>query len=155
EPLPAMWYWARSLAAAAQDGFDQAEAVLREGLERHPGHPVLLNNLAALAEQLGEVARAEELLRQALEDEPAVPQLSKNLGDLLYRAARYEDAAGAYARAVRLQPDLGDDVYFKLGNIAYRAGRRDDAAAHWRQALALNPAHELARTNLETLSALR
>jgi tetratricopeptide (TPR) repeat protein len=154
-PLPAIWYWARSLASAAQEAFDQAEAVLREGLERYPGHPVLLNNLAALAELLGEVSRSEELLRQALGDEPAVPQLSKNLGDLLYRAARYEDAAGAYARAVRLQPDLGDDVYFKLGNIAYRAGKREDAATHWRQALALNPTHELARTNLETLSALR
>jgi tetratricopeptide (TPR) repeat protein len=155
EPLPAIWYWARSLAAAAQDAFDHAETVLREGLERYPGHPVLLNNLAALAELLGEVSRSEDLLRQALADEPAVPQLSKNLGDLLYRSARYEDAAGAYARAVRLQPDLGDDVYFKLGNIAYRAGNRDDAATHWRQALALNPTHELARTNLETLSALR
>jgi tetratricopeptide (TPR) repeat protein len=155
ESLPAIWYWARSLAAAAQEAFDLAETVLREGLERYPGHPVLLNNLAALAELLGEVSRSEDLLRQALSDEPAVPQLSKNLGDLLYRSARYEDAAGAYARAVRLQPDLGDDVYFKLGNIAYRAGNRDDAATHWRQALALNPTHELARTNLETLSALR
>jgi len=154
-PLPAIWFWARSLSAAAQDAFDLAEAVLREGLEQFPGHPVLLNNLAALAELLGEVGRSEELLREALADEPSVPQLSKNLGDLLYRAAKYDDAAGAYARAVRLQPDLGDDVYFKLGNIAYRAGSREDAATHWRQALALNPTHELARTNLETLSALR
>jgi tetratricopeptide (TPR) repeat protein len=154
-PLPAIWYWARSLAAAAQDEFDHAEAVLREGLEQFPDHPVLLNNLAALAELLGEVGRSEELLRRALADEPAVPQLSKNLGDLLYRAAKYEEASGAYARAVRLQPDLGDDVYFKLGNIAYRGGSREDAATHWRQALALNPTHELARTNLETLSALR
>ena len=56
---------------------------------------------------------------------------------------------------MRLQPDLGDDVYFKLGNIAFRAGSREDAAAHWRQALSLNPTHELARTNLETMSALR
>jgi tetratricopeptide (TPR) repeat protein len=155
QPLPAMWFWARALAAAAQDAYDHAEEVLREGLERFPRHPILLNNLAALAELLGETERAEELLRQALTDEPAVPQLSKNLGDLMYRGARYDDAAAAYARAVRLQPDLGDDVYFKLGNIAYRAGHRDDAAAHWQQALALNPTHELARTNLETLSALR
>jgi tetratricopeptide (TPR) repeat protein len=155
QPLPAIWYWARALSAAAQDQFDQAESVLTEGLERFPGHPVLLNNLAVLVELLGEVSRSEDLLRQALSDEPAVPQLSKNLGDLLYRSAKYEDAAGAYARAVRLQPDLGDDVYFKLGNIAYRGGSREDAAIHWRQALALNPTHELARTNLETLSALR
>jgi tetratricopeptide (TPR) repeat protein len=154
QPMPALWYWGRALAAAGQDAFEQAEALLQEGLERHPRHPILVNNLAVLAELAGDAPRAEELLRTALADEPAVPQLSKNLGDLLYRSGRYDDAASAYARAVRLQPDLGDDVYFKLGNIAYRRGDREQAASYWKQALGLNPSHELARTNLDTLSAL-
>jgi tetratricopeptide (TPR) repeat protein len=154
KPMPALWYWSRALAAAGQDAFEQAEACLREGLAQHPRHPILTNNLAALAELGGDTSRAEELLRGVLADEPAVPQLSKNLGDLLYRAGQYDDAASAYARAVRLQPDLGDDVYFKLGNIAYRRGDREQAAGYWKQALELNPGHDLARTNLETLSAL-
>ncbi len=153
-PLPAIWYWGRALAAAVQNDLAAAEAILRDGLEHHADHPVLLNNLAVVVELGGDVNRAEELLRQALADGPAVPQLSKNLGDLLYRRGRYDDAAAAYERAVKLQADLGDDVYFKLGNLAYRAGERDRAADYWRQALAVNPGHELARTNLETLSAL-
>jgi Flp pilus assembly protein TadD len=154
-PLPPLWYWARSLAAAGQESFEEAERILSEGLTHHPRHPILLNNLAVLAELVGETERAEESLRTALADEPAIPQLSKNLGDLLYRAGRYDEAATAYARAVKLQPDLGDDVYFKLGNIAYRGGDREHAAAHWQHVLELNPGHELARTNLDTLSALR
>jgi tetratricopeptide (TPR) repeat protein len=151
--LPAVWYWARSLAAAGQGDLDGAEAVLNAGLEQHAQHPVLLSNLAAFLELLGEPDRAAALLDTALGDEPVVPQIWKNRGDLHYRGGRYDDAAAAYRRAVRLQPDLGDDVHFKLGNIAYRAGDRAAAAEHWRQALALNPGHELARTNVEALGA--
>jgi tetratricopeptide (TPR) repeat protein len=151
--LPAVWYWARSLAAAGQGDLDGAEAVLNAGLEQHAQHPVLLSNLAAFLELLGEPDRAAALLDTAIGDEPVVPQIWKNRGDLHYRGGRYDDAAAAYRRAVRLQPDLGDDVHFKLGNIAYRAGDRAAAAEHWRQALALNPGHELARTNVEALGA--
>jgi tetratricopeptide (TPR) repeat protein len=123
-------------------------------LERHPKNAILSNNLAALLELMGETAGAEDILRAALAEEPSLPQLSKNLGDILYRGGQYDAAWDAYERAVKLQPQLGDDVYFKLGNIAYK--RRDATAASslWRRALELNPQHELARTNLDTMSAL-
>jgi len=150
---PAVWYWARSLAAAGQGDLDGAEALLTTGLEQHPQHLVLLNNLAAFLELLGVPERAIALLDEVLADEPALPQIWKNRGDLHYRTGRYEDAATAYLRAVKLQPDLGDDVHFKLGNIAYRGGDRSAAAEHWRQTLVLNPGHQLARTNLEALGA--
>jgi len=150
---PAVWYWARSLAAAGQGDLDGAEALLTTGLEQHPQHLVLLNNLAAFLELLGVPERAIALLDEVLADEPALPQIWKNRGDLHYRTGRYEDAATAYLRAVKLQPDLGDDVHFKLGNIAYRGGDRSAAAEHWQQTLVLNPGHQLARTNLEALGA--
>jgi tetratricopeptide (TPR) repeat protein len=76
------------------------------------------------------------------------------MGDLLYRAARYDDAWEAYQRAIRSQPTLGDDVYFRLGNIAYKRQERELAMEYWHRALELNPSHELARTNLDTVSAL-
>jgi tetratricopeptide (TPR) repeat protein len=123
KPLPPMWYWARGLAAAAEDDYEEAEATHREGLERYPKNAVLSNNLAALLEILGDVEQAEEILRGTLADEQSLPQLSKNLGDILYRAGRYDDAAAAYQRAVKLDPKLGDDVYFKLGKPP-RAGSR-------------------------------
>jgi tetratricopeptide (TPR) repeat protein len=154
ETLPALWYWARSLTAAARDRLDEAQGLLREGLEEHPRSVVLANNLAVVLESRGELEQAAEVLRGALTEEHAVPQLSKNLGDLLYRSARYDDAWEAYQRAVRHQPSLGDDVYFKLGNIAYKRQDRELATEYWNRALELNPNHELARTNLETVSAL-
>ena len=152
--MPPIWFWARGLAAAGEEEYEQAESVLREGLEWYPGHVVLSNNLAALLDVLGAVEEAESVLRGTLAEEPSVPQLSKNLGDILYRGGQYDDAAVAYHRAIKLEPELGDDVFFKLGNIAYKRGEREQATAYWKQALELNPGHELVRTNLETLSAL-
>jgi tetratricopeptide (TPR) repeat protein len=105
-------------------------------------------------ESRGEYDQAAAVLHEALAEDFAVPQLSKNLGDLLYRSARYDDAWEAYQRAVRQQPSLGDDVYFKLGNIAYKRQDRELATEYWNRALELNPNHELARTNLETVCAL-
>jgi Tfp pilus assembly protein PilF len=153
EPLPAIWYWARSLAAATQGNFPEAERLLRDALAQHPHDAVLRNNLAALLEIGGDLEQAADLLRAALADDPSIPQLSKNLGDLHYRAGRYDDAWDVYKRAVKLQPDLGDDVYFRLGNIAYKRMDRDMAGMLWRQALELNPAHELARANLESIKS--
>jgi tetratricopeptide (TPR) repeat protein len=150
-----LWYWARSLAAAGLEEYHEAEAVLRDGVAAYPEHSVLRNNLGALLELLGRVDDAIELLQAALVDEPSLPQLSKALGDLHYRAARYDDAWDAYQRAVKLQPELGDDVYFKLGNIAYKRLDRELASELWKRAIEVNPNHELALTNLETVSALK
>jgi tetratricopeptide (TPR) repeat protein len=155
KPMPAVWVWARALAAAGQGELDLADSLLTEGLERYPRHPALVNNLAVVLELQGEPERARGLLEDVLSDEPAVPQLWKNLGDLAYRAGRYDEAANAYRRAVKLQEDLGDDVHFKLGNIAFREGNAAAAADHWKRVLTINPGHELARTNLEALGAGR
>jgi tetratricopeptide (TPR) repeat protein len=152
--LSPIWFWARGLAAAALDRFRQAEALLRRGLEVYPSHPVLTNNLAVVLEIRGDLDSAAEILQQALGEEDATPQAAKNMGDLLYRAARYDDAWEAYQRAIRSQPTLGDDVYFRLGNIAYKRQDRELAMEYWHRALELNPSHELARTNLDTVSAL-
>ncbi len=154
-PLAPLWYWARSLCHAAQGELDQATELLRDAVQRYPHHPVLENNLAALLELSGDVEGALELLKEALSEEPSLPQLWKNLGDLCYRQANYDEAWEAYQRAVKLDPRLGDDVYFKLGNIAYKRLDREAASRLWHQALDLNPHHELARGNLEALNALQ
>ena len=151
EALPAPWYWAAARAHAQAGDLEHALTVAREGVVRHPEHPVLLNNLAVLLETSGDLAGAENVLAQALGESPSLPQISKNLGDIYYRLGRFDDAWEAYQRAARLQPDLGDDVYFKLGNLALKRGDRPGAAAHWNRALELNPRHQLARANLQTV----
>ncbi|HZB28138.1 MAG TPA: tetratricopeptide repeat protein, partial [Gemmatimonadales bacterium] len=151
KPVPALWYWAATLAASGLDDTENALRIAREGVAAYPTNAVLQNNLAVLLETSGDLAGAEALLRSALAEDAALPQVSKNLADVLYRNGRYEEAGEAYERAAKLNPELGDDLYFKLGNIAYK--RRDYARAResWAQATTLNPGHQLARANLEML----
>jgi len=151
KPVPALWYWAATLAASGQDDLDNALRTAREAVAAYPSNPVLQNNLAVLLEASGDMQGAEAMLRAALAEDAALPQVSKNLADILYRNGRYDEAGEAYERAAKLNPELGDDLYFKLGNIAYK--RRDHAKARvsWAQATALNPGHQLARANLEML----
>jgi len=150
----ALWHWARALAAVVAGHPEDARPILEEGIERYPHSGSLRNNLAALYEQAGDLDRAEQVARLALEEDPSLPQLSKNLGDLCYRAGRIEEAREAYARAVKLAPRLGDDVYFKLGNIAFKELRQQEAVELWREAVALNPGHSLALANLSTVERL-
>ena len=153
QPVPAAWFWAASLAHAAADRPDAARETARAGVEAHPGNAILKNALAVLLEAGGHVEEAERLLRAALEDEPALPQLWKNLADICYRSGRYDEASDAYERALKLAPDLGDDVYFKLGNIAFKRRETARARERWLRATELNPAHQLARANLDLLDA--
>jgi tetratricopeptide (TPR) repeat protein len=69
----------------------------------------------------------------------------------MYRTGRYDEAFDAYERAAKLNPDLGDDLYFKLGNIAFKRQDHARARSSWTRAIELNPGHQLARANLEQL----
>jgi tetratricopeptide (TPR) repeat protein len=149
--LPALWYWASTLASIGLDDVESALRTAEQGATAYPASAVLGNNLAVLRELAGDLAGAEAMLRAALAEDASLPQISKNLADILYRNGRYDDAREAYERAAKLAPELGDDLYFKLGNIAYRRRDHDRARESWRRATELNPGHELARANLEML----
>ncbi len=58
-----------------------------------------------------------------------------------------------YERAAKLQPTLGDDLYFKLGNLAFKSQDSNKAKGYWEQATSLNPGHQLARANLDMLES--
>jgi Putative Zn-dependent protease, contains TPR repeats len=150
-PVPPTWYWAMALALAGQADLNEALKIAKEGVAAFSSDAVLRNNLAVLLEMSGDLPGAELLLRGALSEDPTLPQISKNLGDLFYRAGRYDDASEAYERAAKLSPELGDDLYFKLGNIAFKRRDRERARVCWQRVTELNPAHQLARANLDTL----
>ena len=150
---PAIWFWAAALAHAMESDLEQAITLAQVGATAFPSNAVLKNNLAVLLELTGDVSGAEAAVREALAEDPSVPQLSKNLGDLLYRAGKYDEADEAYQRAAKLAPDLGDDLYFKLGNIAFRQRDTVRARTQWQRTVELNPDHQLARSNLESMSS--
>ena len=84
-----------------------------------------------------------------LAEDAGLAQLHKNLGDCHYRAGQYDRALEAYERAIRLAPQQGHDVWFKIGNIRYRKHEREAALECWEKALELDPENALIRTNLD------
>jgi tetratricopeptide (TPR) repeat protein len=148
---PPVWFWAATLAHAGAEENEAALTAARDGVAAHPSSAVLRNNLAVLLEAAGDLPGAEAELRAGLAEDPSLPQISKNLADLFYRAGRYDEAFDAYERAAKLDPALGDDLYFKLGNIAFKRGDHARARASWQRATELNAGHQLARANLDML----
>ncbi len=150
-PPTAAWYHYSGLTAALLGDTERAQSLLQEGVEANPHAAVLLNNLAVLHERANRFDEAASLVDRGLHEDATLPQLQKNHGDLLYRGGRYDEALEAFQRAVKVRPELGDDVYLKLGNILFRRHDRDEAVKCWERALELDPGNAIVRTNLEAV----
>jgi tetratricopeptide (TPR) repeat protein len=94
------------------------------------------------------------MYRRAADEDRELPQAHKALGDAQYRRGAYDEAAESYERAARLNPRLGDDVYFRMGNIHYKRMERQQAVELWRKALEINPQNSVVRTNLELVESV-
>jgi tetratricopeptide (TPR) repeat protein len=150
-PPTAAWFHYAALTAALLGDLERALALLSEGIGAHPHAAPLHNNLAAVQERRGYHAEALQAAERGVQEDAGVPQLHKNLGDCHYRAARYDDALQCFERAVKLNPQLGDDVYLKLGNIRFKRQEREEAVRCWEQALELDPSNAIVRTNLDAV----
>jgi tetratricopeptide (TPR) repeat protein len=151
---PAAYFAFAVLAEAAAGRTDAALRLGDEGIAAHPHAAPVHLHMGAVLERRGDWERAEQLYRQATEEDRELPQAHKALGDVLYRRGAYDEAAEAYGRAVRLDPRLGDDVYFRMGNIHYKRMERAQAVELWRKALELNPRNSVVRTNLELVESV-
>ncbi|MDB4916200.1 MAG: hypothetical protein JWM95_3844 [Gemmatimonadetes bacterium] len=151
KPPTAPWYHYSALTAALLGDLERAHTVLLEGIGAHPHAAPLYNNMAAVQERRGYHPDALQAAERGLQEDTGLAQIHKNLGDCHYRAARYDDAMECYLRAIKLTPDLGDDVYMKLGNIRFKRQERDEAVQCWEHALALDPTNAIVRTNLDAV----
>jgi tetratricopeptide (TPR) repeat protein len=151
KPPTAAWFHYAALTAALLGELDRAVALLQEGIAAHPHAAALFNNLAAVHERRGQYPEALQVSERGVLEDAGLAQLHKNLGDLHYRAARYDDALESFQRVVKVNPQLGDDVFLKLGNIRFKRQERDEAVRCWEQALALDPGNAIVRTNLSAV----
>ena len=145
----AAWFHYAGLTAAVRGDLGKAEEILKDGIKAYPRVAALHNNLAALLERRGQYEDALVAAEHGLTDDPAMPQLHKNIGDLYYRGSRFDDAFNAFQNAVKVNPDLGADVYLKLGNIRLRRQEKEEAVNAWRRAMVLDPDNQVAKSNLE------
>jgi tetratricopeptide (TPR) repeat protein len=78
---PWEYYFAAVPAWEAKD-WDEALALLHEGLERHPGNPSMLYNLGCIEAVAGRTEQAIEHVREAIEANPNLRELAKRDPDL-------------------------------------------------------------------------
>lgn len=151
EPAPPIYYANAVLAAAIEGAIDDAVRLGREGLAHHPQDGSILVNTGAVLERKGEPAAAEAFYLRAASGDAPPPQAYKNLGDMA--AVRGDDsgAQAQYERAIRLDPELGDDVYLRLGLLAQKDDDAERSERYFRKALELNPANEDAAGQLAAL----
>ncbi|HEY0971353.1 MAG TPA: DUF4388 domain-containing protein [Gemmatimonadales bacterium] len=148
---PASWFHYAALAAALSGDAARARELLEEGTHVHPHAAPLHNNLAVVRERMGDAAGALAAAERGLLEDATLAPLHKNVGDLHYRAGRYDEALEAYQRAVRANPNLGDDVYLRLGNLRFRRQEAAEAERCWERALELDPGNAIVRSNLEAV----
>lgn len=149
-PTPA-WFHFAALSAALLGETQRAGSILTDGVAAYPRAATLYNNLAALLERTGDHDAALAMAERGLHEDASLAHLHKNVGDLRYRAARYDEALEAFARATRANPEIGPDTYLKLGNIRLRRQERDEALRCWERALELDPDNAIVRSNLESV----
>jgi predicted Zn-dependent protease len=98
----------------------EAMARLSPLLVREPGNPAYRNLSAACLALTGDHARAIEIYQSLLETYASQPKIWLNLGHALRTVGQPEDAAGAYKRALKLAPGLGE-AYWAFANLKVAA----------------------------------
>jgi tetratricopeptide (TPR) repeat protein len=104
-----------------------------------PQHASALYLLGRVLADSGDPAAALEPLRRAAALAPTNPEYQHRHGYAAFKAKRYPEAQGAFARAVRLRPDWAL-ARRSLGTVLYTfLGKKGEGVRHYREALRLDP----------------
>jgi cellulose synthase operon protein C len=105
--------------------FPTARAHYEKSLAVSNAQPLVLNNLAWLSQQQGDLKRAEQFARDALRSAPGEPALLDTLSGVLSAAGQHEPALAAQREA--LQKDSNPVYRVALARRLIAAGQKDAA----------------------------
>jgi protein O-GlcNAc transferase len=125
----------------------EAEAILRQLIDRAPNHAELLNQTALLCRQQGKLTEAEELMRRAVSINPASPAYHNNLGAVLAELGHKAEALECFQRVTTLNP-RDARAFFNLGGALAQLDRPDEAIAAYERAIEIDPRDAKAINNL-------
>jgi tetratricopeptide (TPR) repeat protein len=106
----------------------------------------LLYNYALSLQREDEFTMSLAPLRKVLDREPEMSQAWRALGMALRKSGQFAEAARAFQRAQKIQPDAR--VAFQAGFCHAKAGQVEQAVAAYQQTVELDPTHEKAWYNL-------
>ncbi len=125
----------------------QAEAALREALQRNPDFLPALVSLAQLLDAQGQHGPALQLLNDAIAKHPKAGLLQHSLGLMLIRAGERDQALAALAKAAQLTPD--DPQFNYIYAIAlHDLGKPEEARNQLEALLKRQPTNRSARMAL-------
>ena len=137
---PPQEFFIRAQEAERAGNAAQAQALLAQGLEAHPGHADLLNSSGNIALRMGNPVAAADFFQQALDARPGSVDFAINLGIALCGANRPRDAIAALAPFE--DEGRGAPRYCSARAAAERQASRPNEAAKWYdQCLKLDPQH--------------
>jgi tetratricopeptide (TPR) repeat protein len=127
------------LASVRLGQLGRARTAFERAAELWPGDPTPWMELAALDAEAEDRAAAEEHLETALQADPLSTDAWAELGRVRYQRQRFEDAARAFRRLVRLDGGSMLSMLW-LGRALRRAGQDEAAEDVYRSLLADHPA---------------
>jgi predicted O-linked N-acetylglucosamine transferase (SPINDLY family) len=137
EGSSAQGLFAQGLALHQRGQLREAEMFYRQALTADPRDFSTLNMLGVLKAQTGAAAEGLALLEQALALKPGHGGALVNAGNVLSMLGRFEEAVGAYDRALAVQPDA--DSFLNRGYALQSLNQPAQALASFERALARDP----------------
>lgn len=111
-------------------------------------------NLGLALADLGRLDESEAYLRTLVRDHPDFAKGFEYLGSILGRREKWSDARAAYEECLRLGRRSAS-ILNDYARTLFKLGRLEDSIARLEEAVELDPTHELARSNLARMRALR
>jgi serine/threonine protein kinase/tetratricopeptide (TPR) repeat protein len=125
-------------------------SALQGALDADPGNPQLLIAKARAFRYLGQVEDEELVYRELIRNRPNFWPVYNELGLLLFRQAKYKEAADAFAEGATVAPRVAR-LLTNLGAMQLSMKRTAEAEATFKRSLDLAPT-ETAYSNLGTIA---
>ena len=138
--LQARSLYEQGLKSLADRQLSSGLTSFREATRLDPDNPVFHNTLGVLLLDLRKPGEAETEFQKAVELDPSYAEARHNLGLSFAEQGRYEQAIGAYRKALTLPiyptPEVG---YYNLGRAYAQVNKLREAEDALRTALRLDP----------------
>ena len=135
-------------ANAALERFTQAQAVLRDGLQRYPDEPRLHQMMANAHLQQGDADSARHHLGRVIELAPDNARALEELGWLLAREGRTDEGIALLERALDSGAREPKEVLYRMGLLLGAKEQWLDAAARFGDAGRIDAAFTMAHVHL-------
>jgi Flp pilus assembly protein TadD len=135
----------RAAALHGAGKFAEAEAMLREGIRRHPRDSTLRNARGVMFAAMKRHLDAVWCYRDALACDGAAVGVWTNLGNALTQLNHLKSAISCHRRAITLSRGNDPLLHHNLGTSLAEAGQHGEAVISFSHALKLNPEYHTAR----------